>query len=184
MNTDGMARLLAELLEPQIESGRYGTIGRDRLREALTIGPNLTDTEQSILLISPVAREDYQDVQNEILNEVNERIHNQGVDIKILPLAAASEGKKDKIILNGRGFTVTLYRKEDLGIPWVILVQLGASYLKVINPMTTLRLVDSGGLEWLRGIPDTNGEMTGPWNDEETDLLRRVQRFSLTLEPV
>lgn len=183
MKSDGMARLLSEILDPQIESGEYGAIDKGRLRKSLTNGPGLTDQEQSLLLLSPVARGDFKDVRNEILEEVYARIHQQSVDMNMLPLAAAGE-EKDKVILKGRGFSVTLYRRGELGIPWIILVQLGASYLKAINPMTTLRLVDTGGLEWLRGRPDVNGELTGPWSDAETDLLNRAHRFSLVLEPV
>ena len=183
MKSDGMARLLSEILDPQIESGKYGAIDKDRVRESLTNGPELTDREQCLLLLSPVAREDFKDVRNEILEEVYARIQQQDIDMNMLPLAAAGEAK-DKVILRGSGFSVTLYRRDELGIPWIILVQLGASYQKAVNPMTTLRLVDTGGLEWLRGRPDVNGEFTGPWNDAETDLLIRAHRFSLILEPV
>lgn len=181
MNTDAMAGLLTELLEPQIESGAYGTIGDDRLREALTSGPELSENEQSLLLLSPVARSDYRRVRREIVEETLDRINRHGVEMDMLPLAAAD--RKDKVVLKSSGFTVTLYRRDELGIPWVILVQLGGVYKQAINPMTTLRLVDTGGLEWLRGRPDANGELTGAWNDPETDLLDRARRFSLVLEP-
>lgn len=182
MNRDGMAELLAELLEPQIESGKFGEIDRNRLREALTIGPPLTDQEQRLLLLSPVARADYKEMCSAIVSEDRRRLDQHGVEINLMPLAAADES--DKVILKSSGFTVTLYRREKLGIPWVILVQLGPAYQKAVNPMTTLRLADTGGLEWLRGRPDTNGELTGAWSDSETDLLTRARRFSLILEPI
>lgn len=182
MNTNAMARLLTELLDPQVESGEYGEIGDDRLRKAMTIGPALTKQEQSLLLLSPVARADYSRVCNEIVAETRDRITRHGVKMNLLPLAAADQD--DKVVFKSTGFTVTLYRRDDLGIPWIILVQLGSSYRQAINPMTTVRLADTGGLEWLRGKPDANGELTGAWNDSETNLLTRAQRFSLMLEPV
>ena len=177
-----MARLLAEILDSQIESGTYGVIKYNRMQEALTIGPGLTKQEQSILLLSPVAREDFQRMRNKIVAEIRDKISQYGVETELLPLAAAD--LQDKVTLKNTGFSVTLYRKDDLGVPWVILVQLGKNYQQAINPMTTLKLVDTGGLEWMRGKPDTFGEMTGAWYDFETDLLSRARRFSLILEPI
>ncbi len=182
INLNGMAKLLSGILEDQIESGQYGVITEKRLREALTTGPVLNDKEQSLLLLSPVVRADYQRVSDEIKFEVTSRLQRDRVDLELLPLAAATD--EDKIVMHGNGFDVTLYRQEDLGIPWVILVQVGTSYTKILNPMTVLQLVDSGGLEWLRGTPDANGEITAMWNDPETDILSRSRRFSLILQPV
>ena len=182
MNNDGMARLLAKLLDSQIESGQYGIIEKERLYASLTTGPPLNEKEQSLLLLSPVARFDLQQLREEIKAKLIADLKMKNISQTLLPLAAATEN--DKVILKGNGFNVTLYKHEELGIPWIILVQLGNSYLQAINPMTVLRLVDSGGLEWLRGKPDKNGEITSPWNDNETDLLARSRRFSLTLEPV
>jgi hypothetical protein len=181
-NVNGMAGLLVNLLDSQIETGKYGIMEGGRIRKALTIGPFFTDTEQRLLLLSPVARMDYKRIRKEIHQDVIDRLDGLQVERQLLPLAADSE--EDTIIMKNNGFTVTLYRREDMDIAWIILVQLGPSYLEAINPMTRLRLYDSGGLEWIRGKPDVNGEMTSFWNDIETDLLTRSRRFSLCLEPV
>ncbi len=177
-----MAGLLSEILDAQVESGKYGAIDEGRFREALTVGPPLDEQEQGLLLLSPVARADYHRIRREVQEELTGRLQEQGVDMALLPLAAASDD--DKVVMQGNGFSVTLYRQDDLGVPWVILVQLGSSYMQALNPMSLLRLVDSGGLEWLRGKPDKNGEITATWDDPETDLLLRSRRFSLSLEPV
>ncbi len=182
MKQDNLARLLLAVLDRQLESGKHKMITRERLKETLTTGPPLTEEEKKILLFSPVARDDYAGMCNEICKELNERLQLYGVDNEILPLAAATTD--DKVVMKGADFNVTLFNKTEIGIPWVILIQLGSSYLRTINPMTQLRLVDSGGLEWLRGRPDSNGELTGAWQDDETDILKRAQRFTLFLEPV
>lgn len=182
MNINGMAELLSEILETQVESGQFGAIDEERLRQALTSGPPLSNEEQSLLLLSPVARSDYKRIRREIRENLTSRLINRSVELELLPLAAATD--EEKVIMQGNGFNVTLYRQDNLGIPWVILVQLGTFYLQALNPMTVLRLVDSGGLEWLRGKPDANGEITATWDDPETDILARSRRFSLTLEPV
>ncbi len=182
MEKDNLAKLLAAVLDRQLESGKHTMITQERLREMVTTGPSLTEAEKKVLLLSPVARHDYAKMCTKIHKELNERLQRHGVKNEILPLAAATTD--DKVVLKGADFNVTLFNKTEIGIPWVILIQLGSSYLRTVNPMTQLRLVDSGGLEWLRGRPDSNGELTGVWQDDETDLLRRARRFTLFLEPV
>lgn len=181
MNSNGMAELLSKILDTQIETGQYRGINEQRLRQALTTGPGLDHEEQSLLLLSPVIRHDYKRIRHEIKKELTQQLQNQGVEMQLLAFAAAST--EDKVVMQNNGFSVTLYRQNDIGIPWIILVQLGPSYIQAINPMTILRLVDSGGLEWLRGKPDANGEITGTWDDTKTDILARSRRFSLALEP-
>ena len=182
MNTDGMAGLLAEILGSQIESGAYGEMERGRIYEALTTGPGFTEQEKTLLLLSPLAREDFFSVQREISEEIHDKLAQFGVETELLPLAAAD--REEKIVLKNSGFSVTLYRRKDAGVHWVILVQLEMNYKRAIQPRTILRLVDSGGLEWMRGNPDDYGEMSGAWYAGETDLLDRARLFSLILEPV
>ena len=181
VNINGMARLLSELLDSQLESGQYGVITEKRLREALTTGPPLNEQEQSLLLLSPVVREDFRRIRQEIRTKLSKKLEMNNVETEIMPLAAASN--EDKVVMKGKGFTVTLYRQEGLEVPWIILVQLGDAYMRALNPMSILRLIDSGGLEWLRGRPDECGEITATWNDDQTDLIARSRRFSLRLEP-
>lgn len=181
MNNNRLAELLSTILDSQIESGSHGSISKQRLYESMTTGPELTRNERKILLLSPVAREDYQLEKAVVQKELMERLTTNSIAQELLPLAAATDD--DKVYLKGEDFDVILIKKEALGVPWVILVQLGSSYQRTINPMTVLRLVDSGGLEWLRGKPDSNGELTAAWYDDETDLLSRARRFTLFLEP-
>lgn len=181
MNDAGIEKLFGELLESQIETGKYEQLNLKRIREALTVGPALSDEEQRLLLLSPVAREDFWLIKEEITNDLLGRLEEQGIALELLPLAAAD--KSDKVVMHSTGFSVTLINKNEIGVPWVILVQISSAYRKIISPMTTLKLVDSGGLEWLRQKPDSNGEMTALWTDSETDLVDRASRFSLILEP-
>ena len=182
MNVNSMARLFSEVLASQVETGKHGSFAPARLREALTTGPSLSEAERSLLLLSPVARSDFQRMRCQVKEEIQQRLDQLGVERQLYALAADSD--EGTVSLKGNGFQVTLYQRSDLGIPWVILVQLGPVYLQAINPMTVLRLVDSGGLEWCRGKPDGQGEITASWDDRETDILARSKRFSLSLEPV
>lgn len=182
MNTELMAKLLAGVLDGQIESGTYGEISEDRLKQAMTSGPDFTLEEQRLFMLSPLARADRARMKKKLLKEMNIRLEQQEVEKELIPLAAATEA--DSVVLRGNGFSVTLYRQENTHVTWVILLQLENNYRRAINTMTSLRLTDSGGLEWLRGRPDSNGEITASWDDVETDLLERARRFTLLLEPV
>lgn len=182
MNMDAMAALFSEVLATQVESGEYGALPQARLLEMLTTGPPPTPEEQAVLILSPVAREDYRLIRQQVNDSVRARLKELAIEQELFAMAADSD--EDTLVMRGNGFTVTLYRRNDLGIPWVILVQLGPAYMEAINPMTTLRLVDSGGLEWCRGKPDGQGEVSAFWSDPETDILARSKRFSLVLEPV
>ena len=183
MKTGGMEKLMGALLDRQIETGKYGLISAQRLRQALTTGPELDDAEKSLLLLSPVARDDYQQARETIRLETLERLSRNGVETELLPLAAADDGAQEVVILEGNGFSVNLYAQDDAGKQWVILVQLDENFRNSINPMTSLRLMDSGGLEWLRGRDDANGELSGVWLDDEINLLSRTRKYSLFLEP-
>lgn len=183
MNIQSIERLFASMLDQQVELGNVGTINRDRFKRALTSGPDLTEKEKRILLVSPIARYEYHDIKREVLASIEQKIEEQHINTEIVPLAA-SDDSADRHIFPCTGFRVTMYDKKKYGIPWILLLQLDTTFMNIINPMTVVRLVDSGGQEWLLGKPDKNGELTASWLDTETDLLDRVRRFSLNIELV
>ena len=182
MKTESMKALLAAMLEQQLEEDEIRALDEARMRESLTTGPELNDEEKALLLRSPLARYRYQDMQAEIAEEVTETLRRQKIDTRILPLAAAD--KSDTHTFSCTGYRVILYDKKKYGIPWMILLQLEKPLRDAINPFTVVRLVDSGGLEWMRGRPDANGELTVSWIHSDTDLLERARRYELNLEIV
>jgi len=183
MNAQSLEHLFSSMLDQQIESGNAGTISRERIERILTSGPGLSQREKQVLLRSPIARYEYYDTKSKILVSIKRKLAQQHINTEIVPLAATDDSA-DRHIFSCTGFRVTIYDKKAFGIPWVILLQFGTTFMKVIHPMTVVRLVDSGGQEWLRGKPDENGELTASWLDVETDLLDRVRRFSLNIELV
>lgn len=182
MNKYGMARLLRDILDQQIEDGTSGSIERERVEDAVTTGPRLDAGEKAVLLLSPYARHVYFEIAREQRADVNRRLSTRNVDTRAMKLAASHE--IDKVEIPGRGFTVTLYRARDVNEPLVLLLRLSDAYRQAVNPMTRLRLSDSGGLEWLRGVPDHNGQITGMWSDPKMDLVERAASYELILEPV
>jgi len=182
MNKYGVARLLRDILDQQIEDGRSGSIERERVEDAVTTGPGLDAHEKKLLLLSPYARHVYSEVARDQRVDINRRLSAGDVATKAMKLAASRE--TDKVEITGCGFTVTLYRAKEVNEPVVLLLRLSDAYRQAINPMTRLRLSDSGGLEWLRGVPDHNGQITGMWSDAKMDLVERSGSYELILEPV
>ena len=182
MKTQSMKALFAAMLEQQLVEDDTRVLDEARMRESLTTGPELTDEEKSLLVRSPLARYRYQDMQAQVADEVTDTLRRLKIDTHILPLAAADHS--DTHTFTCTGYRVILYDKKKYGVPWMILLQLEKSLQDAINPFTVVRLVDSGGLEWMRGKPDANGELTVSWIHPDTDLLERARRYELNLEIV
>lgn len=182
MNRESLKALFSAMLDEQVEPGETPPLVEARMRETLTTGPQLTEEEKALLIQSPLARYRYQDMQKQVAEEITQTLERGNIATRILPLAAAE--KTDTHHFSCTGYKVILYDKKEHGIPWVILLQLDKAFQDAINAFTVLRLVDSGGLEWMRGRPDANGEITASWIHADTDLLERARQYSLKLEIV
>ncbi len=184
MSSRNLHKLMAYVLARQVESGEYGAVSEQRLREALTDGPDLDDAERALLLLSPVARDDWDRVRREVLDDVREHWMGSGADTELVPLAASSASDTGQIDVNGPDFTVSLFQQDHEGTTWVILVQLGPNLRAGLYPMSTLRLIDDEGLEWARGRPDAQGELIATWHNDEVSLQERAKGHRLRLEPI
>ncbi len=180
MKTESMQALLAAMLDQQQVEEETRVLEDSRMRESLTTGPELTDSEKTLLLRSPLARYRYQDMQTQISEEIAETLHRQNINTRILPLAAADHS--DTQTFTCTGYKVILYDKHEYGVPWMLLLQLDKAFQDALKPLTKLRLIDSGGLEWMKGQPDANGELVANWTDADTNLVERAKKYSLNLE--
>jgi len=182
MKTESLQTLFAAMLEQQLVEKETRVLDDRRMRESLTTGPKLSDEEKALLIRSPLARYRYQEIQREIAEEISDILERRNIDTRIVPLAAADHAGEQ--VFSCTGYKVILYEKKQYGIPWLILLQLDKAFQESIHPLTVLRLVDSGGLEWMRGRPDSNGELTASWSHADTDLRERAKQYSLNLEIV
>jgi len=185
MNQDSLHQLVADVFADQIETDAYELISDSRFHEVLTSQKEFTAKEQSLLILSPRIRSDYQRIRLAIKDEAYSSILKSNIATKILPLAASSN-EQEQIILAGSGYRVILYRPDEPDTPWLVLVQLEKIYQDILRDFshTPLRLFDSGGLEWLRGKPNSYGEISATWTDANMDLAQRASQYSLHLEPV
>lgn len=182
MEQSSISALFCEVLDRQEESGsNINKITADRFYEAFTRGPKLNASERQLLMLSPVLRYQCVDVLNQINQEIKSSLEQSQIPMSIVPLAAASDS--DKYHFSCIGFDVYLYDQSEMGVPWIILLQLNRKVMEALHPMSRIRLYDSGGKEWLQGVPDQDGQIMQEFLNDETNFSERSKMYSLHIEP-
>ena len=176
--------LLAALLNSQIEPDNSPIIDNMRLYEAFTTGPGLNNEEQRILCLSPTSRARYLQIKRKINAEIRSRWRAQGLALSLIAKAAAAQNTLLDFQAADGSFSVTLYRQDDADMPWMILLRLSPRVRDTLHSTTMIRLVDSGGLEWVRGRPDARGEISFGWYDLQNPAEQRLREYALTLDLV
>jgi len=179
MQIESIEKLVSSMLDMQIETGDKTDL------TSFTADPNEPLSTDAItrLIKSPIARYQFIDALNAEHGLATEKLVNQGVELQLVPLAA-SESDNTVNEFQCSGFSVVMYDNRDKGCPIIILLQLNKVVLDVFIPLSIVRLYDSGGLEWLRGKPNQNGEVSAEWLDVRVDLFSRVKRYNLQIELV
>ena len=182
MVNKGISAIFGEILDRQKESDEnVNKISVEKLYQTFTKGQKLNTSERQSLVLSPILRYQCVDVLNQIHQEIKDSLDQSQVPMSIAPLAAASYS--DKHHFSCIGFDVYLYDQSDVGIPWIILLQLNRKIMGALYPVTRIRLYDSGGLEWLQGKPDKNGQIVREYLEGEINFLERAKMYSIHIEP-
>jgi len=181
MANSEITKLFSEILDRQKNTSLSDTISEQRLYEAFTDGINLSDDERQLIIQSPILRYKCVNVINQVNDEIKENIRLSQIQTELMPLAADNDEKEVHFETND--FDIYLYNKSDLGIPWIIVLQLSSKITDMLYESSKVRLYDSGGLDWLIGTPDDNGQIIFEWQDDETNLVERSRMYSLHIEP-
>lgn len=183
-NPNGMKRLLAAVLDSQIEPEQNLNIDQERLRQALTSGPPLNTDEQRRIWSSPLTRAEYLSLKRQINAEIRIRWRERDFELRLIGRAAADGSDELRYDSSDGSFQITLMRQPDEDMPWLVLLTLSTGLRETLYPSTELRLIDSGGLEWVRGQPDTRGEISFGWYDLINLPDQRLREYTLVLEIV
>jgi len=182
MNPDAMQRLLAAILAQQPERPDAGMIlDEARLRRALSGVELLSAAEQQVLWTSPAARR-----RLAILYRVQRAAQylawqQAGIALQIPYLAAADAAVQPVTIDTHPSLTVKLFPLDAHGARWTIFVKLAEPMHNAL--VSGIRLVDTGGVQWLTGYVDKDGELSADWIHQESPL-QRLHRYALRLEPL
>lgn len=182
MNPDAMQWLLAAILAEQPERSDAGiALDEARLRRALSGAEPLSAAEQQVLWTSPAARR-----RLAILHRVQCAAQylawqQAGIAPQISYLAAADAAVQPITIDTHPYLTVKLFPLDEHGARWTVFVKLAKP---IHNSLVSgIRLVDTGGVQWLTGYVDKDGELSADWTHEESPL-QRLHRYALRLEPL
>lgn len=178
---DGRMALLRAVLEQQVEPVAAGHIEEARLEQALTSGPAFTANERQLLWLSPGTRNAYLAVKARVVAEMAERLQESGVHLAAAAMVAG--GGADVLTVEGEGFKVVAQRHDGQPESWVVTLRLTARFRALLSPMTRLRLVDAGGLEWLCGRPNQQGEINAAWPHDDVSPRSRLAEYGLRIEP-
>lgn len=160
-----LAAVLAR--QPLADGGRF--IAPDRVRQALTVGPDFTDEELRVLWSSQDARSILQTVKASVDRETRDSLETAGYG-RVLRLRAAS-GAGEIEPIRGDGFVLSIFHDEDPE-EWSLSLRLEPQLRKLLPPFATIKLLDEGGLTWLDGHPDSAGMLGGIWSSPETPIAR------------
>ena len=182
MNEAVKRQLLADILNVQTDDAAVEMFSEPHLRQVLMGTATLTEEEMKRLWLSPTARAQYFEVREQVCGEIRRRWKDLNVTLSVEQQVAAD--RSSVVVVPGEDFTVTIYREEDVDMPWSISLNLGGKIRETISPAMQLRLADSGGLEWLRGRPSKGGEINRGWYNLEISPVDRLLQHELILDVI
>lgn len=172
--------ILAAALEAQDGSASADYVPAERIREALMRGPPLSLEEEAIIWGSPDARDLYFTVRRMVRKEAEFALRAAGFGSKIRLRAA--QGTNEIESINGAGFVLTVFR-DRVGDEeqWSLWLQVEAEFRDNSPKNMSVCVRDEGGLIWIEGRPDAQGQVTSVWSHETETPLERLGKFDISI---
>lgn len=173
--------ILADLLNGQTEMADESELeGLEGRIQAYAEGAPWQPRDVELVWTSPSARRRYLQARKAVLARLADRWNDQGFGRQFLR-RAADGGPSDILALEEAGVTVRILRAPGSG-DWLVSVVLSPEALALLPDGVNIRLVDSGGREWLRGEPDRAGGVDAFWEDADQSPIERLREHALNLE--
>lgn len=176
-------KLLIELLAKQVDAGDGDGMSAARIAEALTTGPAFSEAESRSLWRSPIARDRLLAARERLRDQVLERWRTAGIVPEAELRAAAGEGTGATTV-QGDDFTLKIFPEADPDMPWILSLQIGPRLRENWPAGLRFQLVDTGGLVWLTGRPNSKGEINDGWYDTSDTPQGRLLSHRLRLTPI
>lgn len=175
--------LLLSLLNQQIDSGKGIGLSEERIEQALTVGPGFSNSESRLLWHEPFARDSLRRVRDRLRQETVACWKAAGID-PIAEFKAAADGADEVIRIRGQGFSLTIFPDADQTMPWILSLQIDTDLRSDMPAGLRFQLMDSGGMVWLTGRPNSRGEINEGWFDTATSPRERLLAHHLELIPI
>ena len=102
-----------------------------------------------------------------------------GVALQLAYLAAADHPGHPITLDTHPALLVKLFPLDESGDRWTIFLKVTEQGQEALG--SRIRLVDTGGVQWLAGQVDEDGELSADWAYQETPL-QRLHQYELRLE--
>jgi hypothetical protein len=175
--------LLISLLNRQIDSGEGLDLSEARIEEALTVGPGFSSRESQLLWRAPLARDSLRRVRDRLRRRTIDRWRASGID-PIAEFKAAADGAEEVMRIRGQGFSLTIFPDADQTMPWILSLQIEPDLIRDMSAGLRFQLMDSGGMVWLKGRPNSRGEINEGWFDTAISPRKRLLGHHLQLIPI
>jgi hypothetical protein len=175
--------LLLNLVNQQTDSGEGFDLSEARIEQALTVGPCFSRRESQLLWKAPFARDSLLRVRDRLCQETIARWKASGID-PIAEFKAAAGGVDEVIRIRGQGFSLTIFPDADQTMPWILSLQIDADLRDDMPTGLRFQLMDSGGMVWLKGRPNSRGEINEGWFDTTISPRERLLAHHLQLIPI
>ncbi len=175
--------LLLDLLNGQVDSGEGLSLSEARIEQALTIGPRFSDRESHLLWRAPLARASLRRVRDRLCQDVVKHWQLAGIE-PVAEFKAAADDIDEVIKVRGNGFSLTIFPDTDPTMPWILSLQIDSELQSDMPTGLRFQLLDSGGMVWLKGRPNSRGEINEGWFDTTTSPRARLLAHHLRLTPI
>lgn len=180
-NSEAFRRLMATMLAEQSDRDDADmALDEARLRRVLSGDAPLSAIEQRLLWTSPTARQRLAMLWESRHAAQYLAWQRAGVSPQIHYQAAADQAVQPITIETHPHCTIKLFPLDADGAHWTVYIKLSDTVQQTL--LSGIRLVDSGGLQWLAGQVDNDGELSADWPHAEPPL-QRLHRYALRLEP-
>lgn len=174
--------LLLALLDQQVDTGEGAGLSEARIMQALTTGPAFSKAESRLLWHAPLARDSLRRVKERLCRDVLAGWRASGIE-PVAEFKAASDSANEVMRVQGQGFALTIFPETDPTMPWILSLKVDAEIYGKLPASLKLQLIDTGGKVWLKGRPNSRGEINDGWYDTAVSPKERLLSYQLRLLP-
>ena len=100
-----------------------------------------------------------------------------------LELQAAAGGPLEPISITNTDFTLTALPLDDQGNEWLLHLKISPRLVSELHDGLLVVRDEQGAEEWMKGVPDNDGELSAPWTLRGSPIDRFASQ-RLIIEPL
>ncbi len=154
-------------------------LSAERIRQVLEGGPPFSFQEEQMLWECRASREAFWRTRDTMIQEARRYWQDEGHGEVVWLRAAAGQGP---VTIKGNGYSVSCFRTQSDAPRWVVSLKIEREIAGKLPRRTKVRLVDTGGREWLKGAIDDTCQIGVIWNDPGISPVDRAHEHGIRLD--